>query len=217
MFSGGQDSTTLLGWALNRYQEVECIMFDYGQKHAVELQVAQGICEDLDINDWMITLPFMKTIADSALLNGGDVSAPHPMMKQLPASYVPNRNAMFLTIAHSLAIKIFATTVIFGANAEDYSGYPDCRQEFVDLMQTALWKSSDKPINIITPLMNLTKAEIFLMADREDFLEMVVNRSHTCYNGKRDTFWGWGYGCNDCPACKLRAKGYEDYLKLKKL
>jgi len=150
---------------------------------------------------------------DSALTSNGDVNKKHDRLKDLPASFVPNRNAMFITIAHALAQKIETNTLVTGVCETDFSGYPDCRADFVAQIQDALNSGSDCSIYIHTPLMYLNKAEIFKMAKDFSILADVLKLSHTCYNGDRTKRHPWGYGCNDCAACKLRRQGYEQYLQ----
>lgn len=214
IFSGGQDSTTCLGWALYRFDEVVAISFKYGQKHEVELEQAKKITDKLNVEHHTIDVSFFGELVDSALTHDGDVNAMHPRLQDLPASYVPNRNALFITLSHAFAQKIGAEHVVTGVCQTDYSGYPDCRKSFIDAMSTALFKGSEVPIEVRTPLMYLTKAETFKMAEDVGVLEEVLELSHTCYNGD-DTMHEWGRGCDDCPACKLRKKGYYEYKEMK--
>ena len=215
VFSGGQDSTTCLGWALNRYKEVIALTFIYGQKHRVEVGVAIDICEKLKIQQMVVDFSFFGGLVESALTSNGDVGKRHIDAPLLPASFVPNRNALFLTLAHAHAQKIKADDIVTGVCQTDYSGYPDCRYVFIKRMQDVLNMGSDSVISILTPLMYLDKAQIFKLAEIEGILDLVVVNSHTCYNGKRggDNSHEWGYGCGDCPACKLRKKGWEEYSK----
>ncbi len=208
IFSGGQDSTTCLGWALNRYDVVEAITFNYGQKHSVELKCAEIICEKAGVKQTVVDISFLGTIVESALTSNGDVNKIND--KGLPASFVPNRNQLFITLAHAYAQKIGAETLITGTCETDFSGYPDCRQVFIDSIALSSNLGSDSKIKIETPLMYLNKAETFKMAQEEGCLEEVIELSHTCYNGVRDILYDWGYGCNDCPACELRRKGWEE-------
>lgn len=213
IFSGGQDSTTCLYWALNRYEEVEAITFNYGQKHSVELHQAKIICEREDVKLTTIDISFLDTLVESALTSNGDVNQTNA--KGLPASFVPNRNQLFITLAHAYAQKIGAKTLVTGVCQTDYSGYPDCRAVFIDAITKATNLGSEEDIKIETPLMWLTKAETFKLAEDEGCLNQVINLSHTCYNGNRDLVHAWGRGCGECPACKLRKKGYEEFLNLK--
>jgi len=210
IFSGGQDSTTCLYWALNRYDKVEAITFDYGQKHSIELEQAAIICKKKNVKQTIIDISFLGTIVDSALTSNGDVKALNA--KRLPDSFVPNRNQLFITLAHAYAQKIGASELVTGVCQTDYSGYPDCRQEFINAIAKTSNLGSDSSIVIRTPLMELTKAETFTLAEKENALIDVINLSHTCYNGNREHFHAWGWGCNDCPACDLRKKGYNEFL-----
>jgi 7-cyano-7-deazaguanine synthase len=210
IFSGGQDSTTCLYWAINRYKKVEAITFNYGQKHSIELEQAKIICEKENIKHTIIDMSFLNTIVESALTSNGDVNQVNK--KGLPTSFVPNRNQMFITLAHSFAQKIGAETLITGVCQTDYSGYPDCRESFIKAIEWCTNLGSQENIKIETPLMYLTKAETFLLAEKEKCLSEVINLSHTCYNGDRTNLHIWGYGCGECPACELRKKGYMKYV-----
>lgn len=210
IFSGGQDSTTCLAWAKNNYQQVEAVSFFYNQKHSIELEKSEKICKILNIKQYFIDINFFSSIVNSALVSNENVNKMHQDNQNLPASFVPNRNALFITISHALAQKIKAQDLIVGTCQTDYSGYPDCRREFIDKIEEALNLGSDSNIKIITPLMFLTKAETFTFAEANNCLDLVLNHSHTCYNGsqvKND----WGFGCGDCPACILRKKGFYDF------
>ena len=209
IFSGGQDSTTCLYWAKNRFDEVEAITFDYGQKHSIEVEQSKYICEKEDIKQTIIDISFLNTIVQSALTSNGDVDVLNE--KGLPASFVPNRNQLFITMAHSFAQTIGAQTLVTGVCQTDYSGYPDCREAFIKAIEWVTNLGSDESLQIKTPLMFLTKAQTFLLAEKEGCLEDVLELSHTCYNGERTTLHSWGYGCGSCPACVLRKKGFQEY------
>jgi len=211
IFSGGQDSTTCLGWALKTYSQIEAIHFKYGQKHSIETEQARKICKKHDVLLHEIDINFLNEIVDSALTSNGDVNKKHDRLKHLPASFVPNRNAIFITLAHCLAQKIGAEKIITGVCQTDFSGYPDCRVSFINAMENALFIGSETYIEIVTPLMYFTKAEVFELAQTVGILEDVIELSHTCYNGNRTDKHDWGYGCNDCPACELRKNGWNKY------
>jgi 7-cyano-7-deazaguanine synthase len=216
VFSGGQDSTTCLGWAKNRYEYVETITFDYGQKHAVELEQAEKIADRLGVSNYLLKFDIFSQLADSALLDvnsSQDINASHHAKPNLPASFVPNRNAMFFTTAHAYAQKQGLEYIIIGVNQTDYSGYPDCRIEFIESLENSLNIGSESDISFKYPLIYLTKAETFALAKEEGVLDIVLEESHTCYNGERSTRYEWGYGCNNCPACILRKQGWREYLK----
>lgn len=211
IFSGGQDSTTLLGWAKKEYDIVEAVTFMYGQKHEVEIEQSKIICRKYRIKQYLINIDFLSQIVDSALTTRGDVSQSHARLKHLPASFVPNRNAIFITLAHALAQKIGAEILITGVCETDYSGYPDCRAVFIDSIQKTLHLASDTLIHIVTPLMKINKAQTFQLAENVGILDDVIELSHTCYNGDRTHRHDWGYGCGECPACKIRQEGWLQY------
>jgi len=213
VLSGGQDSVTCLGVALKGFEKVYAIGFRYGQKHAVELAQAEVICAKHNVPFVIHEIPSLSLLADSALTTAGDVNQLHHRDTSLPASFVPNRNALFLTIAHAFAQKVGADTIVTGVCQTDYSGYPDCRQLFIESLEEALNVGYNTSIRIETPLMYLNKAETFLLAEHAGFMEDVLELSHTCYNGDRTHRHDWGYGCGECPACKLRAVGYKSYVE----
>ncbi|HEX6180702.1 MAG TPA: 7-cyano-7-deazaguanine synthase QueC [Chitinophagaceae bacterium] len=209
LFSGGQDSTTCLFWARQQFRHVEALGFSYNQKHEIELQQASIIAKKAGV-------PF-KVMDIKGMLQGSaltehekDVSAQHDLNNDLPASFVPGRNAVFLSIAISHAYTLGITNVVGGMCQTDYSGYPDCRRSFIDSMQNSMSLALDKEIHIHTPLMYLTKAETWKLAHDLGVLEIVRDLSHTDYNGDRSTYNEWGYGKLDNPASILRAKGYEE-------
>jgi len=213
IFSGGQDSTTCLGWAKNRFKKVTAISFSYGQKHTIELAQAKKICKTLNIDIHVIEADFFGDLVESALTHNGDMNAQHKTSSHLPASFVPNRNQFFITLAHAFAQKIGYDALVTGVCQTDYSGYPDCRAVFIEAVEKATNLGSDADIKIHTPLMYLSKAEIFKLAEDEGVLDLVVKESHTCYNGDREHMHEWGAGCDNCPACELRKKGYIEYKK----
>ena len=211
IFSGGQDSTICLHWALQRHETVHAITFTYGQRHNIELGCAVEICNKINIHHEIIDIPFMRQLSQSALLHDGDISEKNE--KDLPASFVPNRNQLFITLAHAYAQKVKAQFLVTGVCQTDYSGYPDCREQFIDAIEHATNLGSDERIKIETPLMHLSKAQTFKMAEELGVLTEVITDSHTCYEGDRTNLHDWGYGCGKCPACELRRKGFEEYIK----
>jgi len=213
VLSGGQDSVTCLGLALAEYKSVEAISFVYGQKHAIELECAKLLCAKYNVPHKIVDLSFIGGVVTSALTSNGDVNKPHAYKPGLPASFVPNRNALFLTVAHAYAQEIKAASIVTGVCHTDYSGYPDCRAKFIQSLENALNIGYETDIAIIAPLMSRTKAETFKLAADVGFLQEVIENSHTCYEGNHTTKHEWGYGCGKCPACLLRAKGYEEFLK----
>lgn len=209
LLSGGQDSTTCLFWAKEHFETVRALGFDYGQKHGVELEQAKVIADEAEV-------PF--TVLDTGTLLEGsaltehdrDVSAPHEKDEDLPASFVPGRNALFLSAAASHAYNHDITDLVGGMCQTDFSGYPDCRRSFIDAMERSLSLALDADIRIHTPLMDLTKAETWKLAKDLGVLEIVRRKTHTDYNGDRSQFNEWGYGKLDNPASKLRARGYHE-------
>lgn len=214
VFSGGQDSTTCLGAAIYAHgaENILAVAFDYGQKHRIELEQAKKIAELLKVDFQVVDVPALRLMESSGLVTGGDVASGHEYLKDLPASFVPARNALFLTIAFGLAMEAKASMIYTGVCQTDYSGYPDCRSEFIERLNLALIVGYQSAIKIITPLMDLTKAETFALAQEVGVLDVVLNYSHTCYNGNRETSHAWGFGCGTCPACELRAKGWNEYV-----
>ncbi len=211
IFSGGQDSTTCLALALREFGEVEAITFRYGQRHIVEEDAARAICEMWSVKQTIVDLDFVSQIGNSALVGDGDVNSAHPSHPNLPSSFVPNRNAFFISIAHAYAQKIGAKRIMGGMCETDYSGYPDCRETFIGRIVGALNAGSDSEIVMETPLMYLTKAMTWKVADNLGVLATVRDISHTCYEGNT-VMHEWGAGCGDCPACKLRAKGWNEFV-----
>lgn len=212
VMSGGQDSTTCLGVALHHHDKVNAVSFNYGQKHSIELVLAREICEKHNVPLQVIDIPALKLMKSSALVNHGDTSQEHSYLKGVPASFVPARNALFLTMAWGLAMEMGASYIYTGVCQTDFSGYPDCRDDFVQLLNEALIIGYNTTIAIRTPLMFMDKADTFELARRVGIYDDVIKLSHTCYNGNREPFV-WGAGCGECPACKLRAKGYEEFTQ----
>ncbi|MES3629743.1 MAG: 7-cyano-7-deazaguanine synthase QueC [Longimonas sp.] len=215
LFSGGQDSTTCLFWALQRFDDVHALGFTYGQKHAIETEQARKIAGKAGVPYNCVDLT--GALEGSALTeHDKDMNAPHARNEDLPASFVPGRNALFLSTAAAYAYNRGTTNLVGGMCQTDYSGYPDCRRTFISSMQASLSLAMDADVQIHTPLMDLTKAETWkLAADLGtvsgcDVLEVVRVMSHTDYNGDRSQLNEWGYGQLDNPASKLRAKGYKE-------
>lgn len=211
VMSGGQDSVTCLGVALSECASVEALTFRYGQKHAVEVSAARNICAKHGIPLRVVDLSsILQNMQSSALVNGGDVNAEHSILSGLPASFVPARNALFLTAAYGIALETRATRIYTGVCQTDYSGYPDCREDFIRALNLALNIGYQSEIEIRTPLMHLTKADTFALAWSLGCLDTIINDTMTCYNGN-EAMNEWGKGCGICPACDLRAKGWDEY------
>ncbi len=222
LFSGGQDSATCLAWALERFDRVETVGFDYGQRHSVEMQarlnVRQGMVRALPQwahrlgDDHVVDLTGYGRIAESALTAERAIELD---ARGLPTTFVPGRNLVFLTCAAALADRRGLEVLVGGMCETDFSGYPDCRRDTIEAMAHALSLGLDKPVVIETPLMALTKAQTWALADRiggRGLVDLIVEESHTCYRGDREHRHAWGYGCDDCPACELRAAGHAEWV-----
>ncbi|MGI2258342.1 7-cyano-7-deazaguanine synthase QueC [Shewanella sp. GXUN23E] len=207
VFSGGQDSTTCLIQAMGQYDEVHAITFDYGQRHRQEIEIAAQLASELGIaSHKVLDVGLLNELAISALTRDNIPVSNELMDNGLPNTFVPGRNILFLTLAGIYAYQLGAEAVITGVCETDFSGYPDCRNDFVKAMESALIQGMDRPLQLITPLMWLNKAETWALADKLGQLERVRHHTLTCYNGLV------GDGCGDCPACRLRRQGLEDYL-----
>lgn len=208
VFSGGQDSTTCLFWALKHYDEVEAVTFYYKQRHSDEVEVAKRIAKDIGVKHKVIDVSVINDLTQNALTDG-DMNIEIDEETGLPNTFVPGRNVLFLTLASIVAYQTKADAIVTGVCETDYSGYPDCRNDFVTALNGALNLGLDKYINIETPLMWLDKAETWAMAHELGRLEYVVKNTLTCYNGVI------GQGCGECPACKLRHKGLAEFARKK--
>src|SRR6201994_2103136 len=221
LFSGGQDSTTCLAWALSRFRHVETLGFDYGQRHAIEL-----VCRDRLVDgmkalraDWVaqlgegptLKIPTLADISDTALTRDVAIA-----MRDdgLPNTFVPGRNLIFLTFAAALAYRRGISHIVGGMCETDYSGYPDCRDETIKALQAALNLGMARSFELHTPLMWLDKAATWKLAHDlggAGLVDLIREHSHTCYLGERGARHAWGYGCGQCPACALRARGWREY------
>lgn len=226
LFSGGQDSTVCLAWALERFSRVETIGFDYGQRHAIELSVRARLREKMSAlkpgwaarlgNDHMIKLDALAAISDTALTRQTAIEIAD---SGLPTTFVPGRNLMFFCFAGALAYRRGARHLVAGMCETDYSGYPDCRDDTIKAMQIALTLGLDKRVAIHTPLMWIDKAQTFALAVEiggDAFLDLLIEDSHSCYLGDRGKRHDWGYGCGICPACQLRARGFAKFKTSKR-
>ena len=210
VFSGGQDSTTCLGWAIKKYgkENVVALCFDYGQRHKIELEVAECIAERLGVQFEVFSTDILKTIGDSALVK--ESTNISETKDGLPASFVPGRNIFFLTVSSQMAYKLNCKNIITGVCETDFSGYPDCRDNFIKSLQVTLSLGLEADVIIHTPLMWINKKQTWELAEEVGCLSEIFI-SHTCYEGDRSIKNEWGYGCGDCPSCKLRKKGYEEF------
>ena len=221
LFSGGQDSSVCLAWALDRHGRVETVGFDYGQRHAAELVARVRVREQMALGfpawaerlgeDHLIDIRSFGAIGETALTSERAIEV---TARGLPSTFVPGRNLVFLTYAAALADRRGLAHLVGGMCETDYSGYPDCRRDTLDAVQTALNLGMDQGFVVETPLMRLSKAETWAMAadlGGEALVEVIVEESHTCYLGDRSHRYAWGYGCGTCPACELRARGWREW------
>ena len=223
LFSGGQDSSVCLAWALDRYERVETVGFDYGQRHVVELEARMRVRARMAqaFPDWaarlgpdhMLDISSFGAVAQSALTADRAIEM---QANGLPSTFVPGRNLVFFVYAAALADRRGLQALVGGMCETDFSGYPDCRRETLDAQQAALNLGMAQDFSIETPLMWLTKAETWGLAltlGGEALVELIVADSHTCYAGDREHLHPWGYGCGTCPACELRAKGFDEWVE----
>ena len=222
LFSGGQDSSVCLAWALQQFSRVETIGFDYGQRHAIELTVRARLRERMAAlradwkaglgDDHLVKLDALAAISEPALTRNTAIEMAD---SGLPTTFVPGRNLIFFCFAGALAYRRGARHLVAGMCETDYSGYPDCRDDTIKALQATF----DRRVTIHTPLMWVDKAETFAMAERiggKAFLEIVIEDSHSCYLGDRSKRHEWGFGCGECPACQLRAQGFAKFKGRKK-
>ena len=222
LFSGGQDSTVCLAWALNRFRQVETIGFDYGQRHEVELQCRQKVREEMRAqfpkwgkrlgDDHVLDLALLGQISDTALTQLREIEMSE---SGLPNTFVPGRNLLFLTFAATVAYRRGLNVLVGGMCETDFSGYPDCRDNTLKALQVAISLGLDAPMTIETPLMWYDKAQTWALTERlggEALIDLVAEHTHTCYVGDRSRRHEWGYGCGLCPACDLRRAGYNAWM-----
>ena len=219
LFSGGQDSTACLAWALARYARVETVGFDYGQRHRIELDCRLAVRDQLATHfphwadrlglDHLLDLRLLGQLSDSALTSERAIEL---AANGLPNTFVPGRNLLFLAFAATLAYRRSASVLVGGMCETDYSGYPDCRDNTLKAMQVALSLGLDAPMVVETPLMWLNKAQTWALAaglGGQALTDLIVEHTHTCYLGERGMRHAWGHGCGQCPACRLRAAGHQ--------
>jgi 7-cyano-7-deazaguanine synthase len=221
LFSGGQDSTVCLAWALERFERVETIGFDYGQRHKVELAARLRVRERMGTllplwsrrlgEDHVVRLDALAALCDTALTRDMAIEI---AQNGLPTTFVPGRNLVFFAFAAALAYRRGAKHLVAGMCETDYSGYPDCRDDTIKAMQIALNLGLDRRFVVHTPLMWIDKAATFALAHEiggDAFIDVLVEDTHTCYLGDRSRRHDWGYGCGTCPACRLRADGFSKW------
>lgn len=207
VFSGGQDSTTCLFWAKASFAEVEAVTFDYGQRHKLEIECAASIAKELGVRQTILDMSLLNQLAPNALTRS-DIAITQEE-GALPSTFVDGRNLLFLSFAAIAAKQAGARHLVTGVCETDFSGYPDCRDSFIKSLNVTLNLAMDYPFVIHTPLMWLNKAETWKLSDELGAFQFVRERTLTCYNGIQ------GDGCGECPACKLRRAGLEEYLKMK--
>jgi 7-cyano-7-deazaguanine synthase len=221
LFSGGQDSTTCLAWALDRFESVETIGFDYGQRHRIELDVRSHVIGAVReafpawsarlADDHLIDLAVLGRISETSLTTDAAIAM---QANGLPNTFVPGRNLVFLAFAAAVAYRRGARHLVVGVCETDYSGYPDCRDDTIKAMQLAVNLGMESRFVIHTPLMWIDKAQTWALAEQlggRELIDLVRHETHTCYNGDREHLHAWGFGCGACPACELRAKGWERF------
>ena len=201
LHSGGQDSTTCLAWALKKFKKIHVVSFDYGQRHKTELKAARQICKKLNLSHEIIKLPIIAQMTKNALTDKS-IKIRAGSKKQLPSTFVDGRNQIFLTVAAIYAKQKNIPNIVTGVCQTDYSGYPDCRNEFIKSLQKTLRLAMEFPFQIHTPLMFLTKAETVKLMQKLGKLEL-LKYTITCYEGTKPA-------CGKCPACKLRLKGFKE-------
>lgn len=222
LFSGGQDSTTCLAWALSRFERVETLGFDYGQRHRIELEcrgtIRQALVERFPQwaarlgEDHTLSLDALAEVSNTALTRDVEITMGED---GLPNTFVPGRNLVFLTFAGALAYRRGLTRIVGGMCETDFSGYPDCRDDTIKAMQLALNLGMTRRFVLDTPLMWLDKAETWQLARElggDELIEIIRQDTHTCYLGERGALHDWGHGCGRCPACELRARGWREFV-----
>ncbi len=219
LFSGGQDSTVVLAWALTRFAHVETIGFTYGQRHDVEMDCRRRVIKEIRAvftewsehlgTDHVLDLPALAQISDTALTREVEIEIADT---GLPTTFVPGRNLLFFTYAAALGYRRGIQTLVGGMCETDFSGYPDCRDATLKSLGESIRLGTEVPFQIETPLMHLTKADTWAMAEDiggPAFTDIVTEHTHSCYVGERSQRHPWGYGCGSCPACTLRAAGFD--------
>lgn len=224
LLSGGQDSTVCLAWALDRYARVETIGFAYGQRHAIELEARPRIRAALAdrFPDWrarlgddhVLDLAALGALSETALTRSVEIET---TAAGLPSTFVPGRNLLFLTYAAALGYRRGIGQLVGGMCQTDYSGYPDCREDTLQALARAISLGMGKPFRVLTPLMWIDKAGTWALAEElggPALVEIVVEETHTCYLGDRARRHAWGYGCGECPACRLRRNGWDEWQRM---
>ena len=221
LFSGGQDSTTCLAWALDKFSHVETVAFNYNQRHVVELECRKVVLQNIRTQfpewadklgeDHLLDIPVLGSISDTALTQDREIEF---SKSGLPTTFVPGRNLLFLTLASAIAYRRGIEVLVGGMCETDFSGYPDCRDETIKSQEKTLSLGLDYPLIIETPLMRIDKAATWKMANDiggNRLINIIKNDTHTCYLGDRSVSHDWGFGCGTCPACELRKAGWDKF------
>ena len=214
VFSGGQDSTTCLFWALENFKEVHTITFTYGQRHGIEVEMARKIAEKAGVDFHLTDIAAIASIGRNSLTDSSIEMDQKKPADSFPNTFVPGRNLMFLTVAAMLAYRRSLNVLVGGMCETDFSGYPDCRDDAIKALQVALNIGMDTRLNLVTPLMWKNKKETWQLAfdlGGQSLVDLIVQETHTCYIGTHDELHEWGYGCGQCPACLLRKRGFAQY------
>jgi 7-cyano-7-deazaguanine synthase len=221
LFSGGQDSTTCLAWALDKFSHVETVAFNYNQRHVVELECRKVVLQNIRAQfpewadklgeDHLLDIPVLGSISDTALTQDREIEF---SKSGLPTTFVPGRNLLFLTLASAIAYRRGIEVLVGGMCETDFSGYPDCRNETIKSQEKTLSLGLDYPLIIETPLMWIDKAATWKLANDiggNRLINIIKNDTHTCYLGDRSVSHDWGFGCGTCPACELRKAGWNKF------
>lgn len=227
LLSGGQDSTTCLAWAIELWgaPNVHPVAFRYGQRHAIELRCAERVCHELGVRQpWVLPIEALSDLSAAALTSKDipvDVDAAgtgnvFAESHDLPSTFVPGRNVLFLTLALAYGAKAGIYDLVTGVCETDRAGYPDCRKEFVVSLEETLSLALTEDVCIHAPLLKRSKAETFLLADELGVLDTILELTHTCYEGNRDNRFDWGYGCGACGACVERRDGWEEFQRMRR-
>jgi 7-cyano-7-deazaguanine synthase len=220
LLSGGQDSTTCLAWAIEKFQYIETIGYTYGQRHRVEIDCRQDILAFFKASprwggkigqDHLVDIPALTAIGATAMTSEAQIFIDQ---SGLPTTFVPGRNLVFLTFAAAVAYRRSCKNIVTGVCETDYSGYPDCRDDTIKALQVAVNAGLESRFTFHTPLMWIDKAETWALAHQiggQEFTNLIIQKTHTCYLGNRERFHSWGYGCGECPACDLRSQGWAKW------
>lgn len=220
LLSGGQDSATCLFWARQQFEDIAAVSFDYGQRHRVELALAQQLASGLGIPWTLLPVEALRELSQASLTNPlisndeDEEGNAYALERGLPPSFVPGRNVLFFTLAAAWGVPRGYHAIVTGVCQQDRAGYPDCRSEFVEAMETTLRLALDlEGFEIHAPLLDRSKAETWALADELGVLDRIILHTHTCYEGVRSVPHEWGHGCGECGACAERRRGFEEFRR----